>query len=81
MLKIIETLKGREQRYRLIKLLDDENFAPTEGFKIFIDTEPDGSQKIHIFYHKEKDGQVLFHFAEEVPISLINQLACGETKN
>ncbi|MCX6784552.1 MAG: hypothetical protein NTV81_01285 [Candidatus Komeilibacteria bacterium] len=80
LLKIIETLKGKEQRDILIKLLDDENFAPTEGFKIFIDTGPDGGQKIHVFYHKEKDGQVLFHFDEEVSVDLINQLACGETK-
>ena len=74
--RVVEKIKGRDERDRLVQMLGNNGFDPAEGFDIEIDTL--ASQKepvIRLKYNKEnKDGDEVFSFNEIIPPELIREL-------
>ncbi|MFA6463505.1 MAG: histidine phosphatase family protein [Candidatus Paceibacterota bacterium] len=73
--KLIENIKGVEERDKFVKILKNRGFDFSEGFEIDIlnkDTEEE--PKIKISYRKEVEGEEPFIFEEEIPSELIDQI-------
>lgn len=64
--KIIEKTKGIEERDKFVQALNNQGFDYAEGFDIEIKNKESGEPTIHISYKKEKDGEKIFEFDEDV---------------
>ncbi len=78
LLRLIEKLRGPEERDRLVKALDGGvGFKPGEGFEIHIDTlKGQNAPRIRVqFERKGKDGEsVAYSLDEEVPVEVLDEL-------
>jgi len=74
--KLVEKLKGSEERDKLIAVLGRQGFAPTEGFEVEIDTLANQQPPIvRLKYHKEdREGNLIFDFNEVIPSQLLKKL-------
>lgn len=69
LLKVVERIKGIDERDELIKLIGENGFGYTEGFDVTLSKEND-EERIRLTYKK---GDYIFN--EVIPISLINEIA------
>jgi hypothetical protein len=75
LLKVIEKMKGIEERNKLIDLIQNQ-FDYTEGFDIALTKQGD-QQTLHISYRRinEKDSDNNYIFEEDVPLDIIDSIA------
>lgn len=73
--KVIEKMKGVEERDKFVSALNNQGFDFTEGFKAEIQNHSGAEPTIHISYSKEKDGEKIFEFDEDVPSQLLQEIA------
>ena len=78
--KIIEKTKGIEERDKFVQVLNNQGFDYAEGFDIDIKSKESGEPTIHISYKKEKDGEIIFEFDEDLPKEMIDSLILPESK-
>jgi hypothetical protein len=78
LLKVIEAVKGVEERDRLIQVLNRAGFNLTEGFDVEIRNVAEGPPEIRVKYKKEKDGKTVFEFDEKISPELLAQIAHPE---
>ena len=72
--KLIEKTKGIEERDKFVKILNNQGFDYAEGFDIDIKNKELGEPTVHISYKKEKDGEIIFEFDEDLPKEIIDSL-------
>ena len=79
--KVVEKVKNKEERDKLVQVLGESGFDPAEGFDIEIDTLADQKEPVvRLKYHKEdKDGHPIFDFNEVISPQLLQELV-GEGK-
>ncbi len=80
LLMLVEKTRGPVERDRLIRLLGDQGFGFSEGFKIELLTVPSGSEPVvRIAYHKtdHRSGEQ-FDFEGAIPRRLIADIALGD---
>lgn len=73
--KVIENTKGVEERDKFIQALNNQGFDFTEGFNISILNHDSEDPTIHLSYKKEKDGEIVFEFNEDVSLEIIENIA------
>ena len=78
--KLIEKTKGIEERDKFVKILNNQGFDYAEGFDIDIKNKELGEPTVHISYKKEKDGEIIFEFDEDLPKEIIDRLILPESK-
>jgi len=72
--KVIEKTKGIKERDQFVQVLDNYGFNFTEGFNVEILSKDSEDPVIHISYKKEKDGEVVFEFNEDVSLKVIENM-------
>ena len=78
--KLIEKTKGIEERDKFVQILNNQGFDYAEGFDVEIKNKESGEPTIHISYKKEKDGETIFEFNEDLPSGIIDSLILPEAK-
>ena len=78
--KLIEKTKGIEERDKFVQILNNQGFDYAEGFDVEIKNKESGEPTIHISYKKEKDGETIFEFNEDLPRGIIDSLILPEAK-
>ena len=81
--KLVEVMRGKGERDRLISMCDEMGFDVAEGFDVEIDMV-NGEPQMRVKYEKKsKDGEEDFVFNENIPPEVLEQIiAEGEaTKN
>lgn len=73
--KVIEKMKGVDERNKFVAILNNQGFDFTEGFKAEIQNHSGAEPTIHISYNKEKDGQKVFEFNEDISKSMLEEIA------
>jgi len=71
--KIIEKIKGLEERDKFIEMLGNKGFDYTEGFDLEILNTSSGPV-IHIYYKRARDKEEPYIFDQEVNIELIDEI-------
>lgn len=74
--KVIEKTKGKDELDKFLSAMNGAGFNLVEGFKVEIINQDNG-QKVNINYKKEKNGQKVYEFYEQVPENIINEIAKG----
>lgn len=64
--KLIEKTKGIEERDKFVQALNNQGFDYAEGFDVEIKNKESGESTIHISYKKEKDGETIFQYNEDI---------------
>ena len=78
--KLIEKTKGVEERDKFVRILNNQGFDYAEGFDVEIKNKESGESTIHISYKKEKDGEIIFEFNEDLSKEIINSLIVSKSK-
>ena len=78
--KIIEKTKGVEERDKFVEVLNNQGFDYAEGFEIDIKNKELGEPTVHLSYKKEKEGETIFEFDEDLPKEMIDSLVLPEPK-
>ncbi|MFA6908417.1 MAG: hypothetical protein WC289_00855 [Patescibacteria group bacterium] len=82
--KVVEKIKGVEERDALVRALGNQGFDETEGFEVdIVKTSHSDEPSVRVMYDKkDKDGNELFHFDEVVsPETLKEIIEEGEVEN
>lgn len=72
--KIIEKTKGIEERDKFVQILNNQGFDYAEGFDIEIKNKESGEPTIHISYKKEKEGETIFEYNEDVDKRVLSEM-------
>jgi len=72
--KVIEKTMGIKERDNFVKALNDQGFDYAEGFEIDIKNKELGEPTVHLSYKKEKEGETIFEFDEDLPKEMIDSL-------
>jgi len=72
--KIIEKTKGVEERDKFVEVLNNQGFDYAEGFEIDIKNKELGEPTVHLSYKKEKEGETIFEFDEDLPKEILDSL-------
>jgi bisphosphoglycerate-dependent phosphoglycerate mutase len=72
--KVVEKTRGVEERDKLVTSLDNQGFDFVEGIKVEIQNHSGSEPTIHLSYRKEKDGEVLFDFDEDINKDLLQEI-------
>ena len=72
--KVIEKRKGVKDRDLFVQVLDNYGFDFAEGFNVEILSKDSGDPVIHISYKKEKEGELVFEFDENVSLEIIENI-------
>lgn len=78
--KVIEKTKGVSERDKFVQALGNAGFDYVEGYEVNITTEDEKEPKVHIGYKKEKNGEAIFEFDEDISPELISDIAHPEEK-
>ena len=73
--KLIEKTKGIEERNKFVQALDNHGSDYAEGFGVNIINIKNKKPIINIDYKKEKEGQNVYEFNEEIPVEMIEEIA------
>lgn len=76
--KVIEKTKGVSERDKFVQALGNAGFDYVEGYEVNITTEDEKEPGVHIGYKKEKNGEVIFEFDEDISPALISDIAHPE---
>jgi len=74
--RVVEKIKGQEERDKLVKALGNQGVDFAEGFEVEIDNiEGKNESRVRLIYKKDdKEGNLLFEFNEEIPFKIIEDI-------
>lgn len=72
--KVIEKIKGVEERNKFIDLINGQGFDFVDGYEVKILSYPDQETKILISYKKAREGQEPYVFEEEIDKGLLEEI-------
>ncbi|MDE1988521.1 MAG: hypothetical protein KGI39_02365, partial [Patescibacteria group bacterium] len=75
--KVIEKIKGIEERDKFVQALNNQGFDYAEGFDVEIKNRESGDLAIHIFYKKEKNGEIIFEFDKDIDEETLLEIIDG----
>ena len=73
--KLIEKTKGVGERDKFVQVLNNQGFDYAEGFNIDIKNKESSEPIIHISYTKEKDGEIIFEYNEDIDKDVLLRIA------
>lgn len=73
--KLIEKTKGIEERDKFVQALNNQGFDYAEGFDVEIKNKESGEPTIHLSYKKEKDGETIFEYNEDIDKDMLLRIA------
>ncbi len=76
--KVIEKTKGVEERNNFQAVLNNQGFGFVEGYQVQIINKAGEKPKVYISYKKEKDGQTVYQFNQEIESRILEQIIKGK---
>ncbi|MCX6744471.1 MAG: hypothetical protein NTX82_03025 [Candidatus Parcubacteria bacterium] len=76
--KVIELIKGVEERNLFQIALNNEGFGFVEGYQVQIINKAGEKSKVYVFYKKEDDGKIVYQFNQEITPQILDQIIKGK---